>query len=60
MWSNPGDTVLSPFAGIATEGYQAIKMGRKFIGIELKESYFKIGEKNCRSAVLSKSQLSFA
>jgi DNA modification methylase len=60
MWTNPGDTILSPFAGIATEGYQALKMGRKFIGIELKESYFKIGEKNCRNAVLSKSQLSFA
>jgi hypothetical protein len=41
MWSNPGDTVLSPFAGIGSEGYQSIKQGRKFIGTELKESYWK-------------------
>jgi DNA modification methylase len=58
MWTNPGDTILSPFSGIATEGYQALKMGRKFIGIELKESYFKIAVKNCRNAVISKAQLS--
>lgn len=41
LWTNPGDTVLSPFAGIGSEGYQAIKMGRKYIGFELKESYFR-------------------
>lgn len=41
LWSNPGDVVFSPFAGIGSEGYQAVKMGRKFIGSELKESYFK-------------------
>lgn len=41
LWSNPGDVVLSPFAGIGSEGYQAVKMGRKFIGVELKASYFK-------------------
>lgn len=40
LWSNPGDTVLSPFAGIGSEGYCAVEMGRRFIGIELKESYF--------------------
>lgn len=40
LWSNPGDTVLSPFAGIGSEGYQAVEMGRKFIGIELKASYY--------------------
>lgn len=40
LWSNPDDIVLSPFAGIGSEGYQAIDMGRKFIGIELKESYY--------------------
>lgn len=39
LWSNPGDTVMSPFAGIGSEGYEAIKMGRKFIGIELKPEY---------------------
>jgi DNA modification methylase len=46
LWSNPGDIVLSPFMGIGSEGYQAVKMGRKFIGIELKESYFNCAVKN--------------
>ncbi len=41
MWSNPGDVVLSPFMGIGSEGVTAIKLKRKFIGIELKPSYFK-------------------
>jgi DNA modification methylase len=41
MWSNRGDTVFSPFTGIGSEGYMSIKNGRKFIGTELKESYFK-------------------
>jgi DNA modification methylase len=40
LWSNPGDVVLSPFAGIGSEGYVARRFGREFIGIELKESYF--------------------
>lgn len=40
LWTNPGDTVLSPFAGIGSEGYVSIEMGRKFIGVELKESYY--------------------
>jgi hypothetical protein len=46
LWSNPGDIVLSPFMGIGSEGYQSIKMRRKFIGIELKESYFNCSVKN--------------
>jgi DNA modification methylase len=41
LWSNPNDVVFSPFAGIGSEGYQALKMRRRFIGIELKESYWK-------------------
>lgn len=41
LWTNPGDTVLSPFAGIGSEGYVAIQMGRRFIGCELKESYYR-------------------
>lgn len=41
LWSNPGDTVLSPFMGIGSEGVRSLLSGRKFIGIELKESYFK-------------------
>jgi len=41
LWSAPGDTIFSPFAGIGSEGYQAIRFGRKFVGIELKETYWK-------------------
>lgn len=51
LWSNPGDIVFSPFAGIGSEGYQAIKMGRRFIGIELKESYYRVAVNNLRMAV---------
>lgn len=46
LWSAPGDTVLSPFGGIASEGYESVKAGRKFIGIELKESYYKCAVQN--------------
>jgi len=41
LWSNPGDVVFSPFSGIGSEGYVSIQNGRKFVGTELKESYFK-------------------
>jgi hypothetical protein len=41
LWSNPGDVVLSPFMGIGSEGYVALKKGRKFVGVELKESYWR-------------------
>lgn len=51
LWSNPGDIVFSPFAGIGSEGYQAIKMGRRFVGVELKESYFKVACNNLAMAV---------
>lgn len=51
LWSNPGDIVFSPFAGIGSEGYQAIKMGRRFVGVELKESYYKVAVNNLRMAV---------
>jgi len=46
LWSNPGDTVISPFAGVGSEGYEAIQRKRNFIGIELKESYFNQMVKN--------------
>lgn len=49
LWSNPGDIVLSPFMGIGSEGYQALKLGRKFVGVELKESYFRQAVKNLES-----------
>jgi DNA modification methylase len=46
LWSNRGETVLSPFAGIGSEGYEAIRLGRKFIGCELKPEYFKVACRN--------------
>lgn len=46
LWSNAGDTVLSPFAGIGSEGYVSLKHGRKFVGIELKPEYFSVAVKN--------------
>jgi DNA modification methylase len=54
LWSNPGDVVWSPFMGIGSEGVVALEMGRKFIGAELKESYFKQAVANLR-AVEAKS-----
>lgn len=50
LWSNPGDLVLSPFAGIGSEGYVAIQTGRRFVGVELKASYFKQAEGNLKRA----------
>jgi len=50
LYSNKGETILSPFGGIGSEGYQAISMGRKSISIELKESYFDQNKKNHRAA----------
>jgi hypothetical protein len=50
MWSNPGDLVLSPFMGIGSEGYVAIENGRKFIGYELKESYYRQSVSNLESS----------
>ncbi len=50
LWSNPGDTVLSPFAGIGSEGYECIRAGRRFIGAELKASYWKSAVANLTAA----------
>ena len=50
LWSNPGETVFSPFAGIGSELYQAIKLGRYGLGIELKPLYARTAAKNCRLA----------
>jgi DNA modification methylase len=50
LWSNPGETVFSPFAGIGSEGFVALQKGRKFIGIELKESYYKTAVRNLTGA----------
>jgi superfamily II DNA or RNA helicase len=50
LWSNPGDVVLSPFAGIGSEGYVALLTGRRFFGVELKPSYWKQAVANLRMA----------
>ena len=50
LWSKPGDRVLSPFMGIGSEGYVAVSKGRRFVGIELKASYFEQAKINMREA----------
>jgi DNA modification methylase len=57
LYSNEGETVLSPFGGIGSEGCSAIKMNRKSISIELKESYFKINESNHKAFVEEKNSI---
>lgn len=57
LWTNPGDIVLSPFAGIGSEGYVAIETGRRFIGIELKASYFRQAAANLKNAGAQRSLL---
>ena len=56
LWTNEGDTVLTPFLGIGSEVYESIKMGRFGIGFELKESYFNEAIRNCRSAEMEFNQ----
>lgn len=50
LWSNPGEVVLTPFMGVGSEVYAAVKNGRKGIGIELKESYYRQAQRNTCSA----------
>ena len=47
LWTNPGDIVLTPFMGIGSEAVVALQLGRKAIGIELKQSYYKQAVRNC-------------
>jgi len=49
LWSNPGDLVLSPFAGIGSEGVVSLEMGRRFVGIELKTAYYDIAVNNLQN-----------
>jgi DNA modification methylase len=58
LWSNEGETVFTPFLGIGSECYMALKNNRKAVGIELKDSYFDVAVKNCQNAVASKQQCS--
>lgn len=50
LWSNRGETVLSPFAGIGSEGYVALRLGRRFVGTELKASYWRTAVDNLHRA----------
>lgn len=56
LWSNEGDTVLTPFMGIGSEVYQSVLLNRKGIGFELKESYFNEAVKNVKAAEFESSQ----
>lgn len=51
LWSNPNDIVLDPFAGIGSTPYVALRMGRRGLGVELKESYYEQAVKNCNEAL---------
>lgn len=56
LWTNPGDVVLSPFTGIGSEGFVAVEMGRKFVGAELKQSYFEQAARNLAAAEQGQTQ----
>lgn len=57
LWTNDGDTVLTPFMGIGSEVFQAVKMNRRAIGFELKDSYFDVAVKNVQAAIEGKKQI---
>jgi DNA modification methylase len=52
LWTNPGDVVLSPFMGIGSEGYVSLQMARRFVGVELKKSYYEQAVRNLGSATM--------
>lgn len=60
LWTKPGDVVLSPFTGIGSEGFVAVEMGRKFVGAELKQSYFEQAARNLAAAEQEQTQDLFA
>jgi DNA modification methylase len=57
LWTNKDDVVFSPFTGIGSEGYMSIKMGRKFIGTELKPAYYELAIQNINDAKLDQKDL---
>ena len=56
LWTNPGDTVLTPFLGIGSEVVTALQMGRKGVGIELKPSYFQQAVRNAQAVEKAENQ----
>ena len=56
LWSNKGETILSPFAGIGSEGYVALTQERKFIGCELKPRYAEVASRNLAKAIVAKKE----
>lgn len=60
LWTNPSDVVLSPFMGIGSEGFVALELGRKFVGVELKKSYYEQAVRNLASATMEAAQDLFA
>lgn len=56
LFSNPGETVFSPFAGIGSEGYESIKLGRKFYGCEIKDEYVATAKRNLDKAITTKAE----
>ena len=59
LWSNPGETVLTPFMGIGSEAYVALERERRAIGIELKPTWFEQAVKNCKSILNTSTQIGF-
>lgn len=57
LWTNPNDIVLSPFMGIGSEGYVALEMGRRFVGAELKASYYAQAAANLAAATAKTEDL---
>ena len=57
LWTNPGDLVFSPFTGIGSEGYTAVKMGRRFVGTELKPQYWDLACQNIADAATEQKGL---
>ena len=56
LWSNPSELVLSPFAGIGSEGYEAVRLNRRFVGFELKPQYADVAARNLTAAEQAKAQ----
>jgi DNA modification methylase len=56
LWSNPGENILTPFMGVGSEVYGALKLGRRGIGIELKSSYYRQACKNVNGALTERNE----